>query len=197
MTLQCPGCKTAIDDDSCYCDQCGAELMKCGMCGYTGKGKVCPNDRTPLLPAKALAATRGSTANVAVAAPAAVVSAKPVAVAPPPSAPAAVPAPPPPPVARALCLRSAAHGLQLRPGAGDVLGRRFGPHADQLARFAQISSNHLELQRDAAGQWFGKDMDSFNGSFYNGRKLAAGQAQLLEAGATLALGDVAFTVGFE
>lgn len=193
MNLQCPGCKAAIDDDSSYCDQCGAELMKCGMCGYTGKGKVCPHDRTPLLPAKALAATRGATSNMAVPAVAAVPVATPIAAAASVALPAAAPAL----AAGTLWLRSAAHGVQLRPASGDVLGRRFGPHADVLARFSQISSNHLELQRDAGGQWFGKDMSSFNGSFYNGRKLEAGQAQLLEPGATLVLGDVAFSVGFE
>lgn len=200
MTLQCPGCKATIDDDSFYCDQCGTELMKCGLCGYTGKGKVCPHDRTPLLPAKALAQS-GGTASLSTASPAKTGPG-------PGTAPAAGPAPTPaapvaaPPgalatTARGLCLRSAAHGVELRPAPGDVLGRRFGPHAGLLSRFSQISSNHLELQRDDSGQWFAKDMNSFNHSFYNGTQLAPGQPQRLEAGATLALGDVAFAVSFE
>jgi hypothetical protein len=223
VSLPCPGCKADIDDDSCFCDQCGAELMKCGMCGYMGKGKVCPHDRTPLLPAKALTATRGATASVTPPAVSPAAAYKPMdptlasSAAPVPAAPAPTPAPAPaptaaptaaaapvasPPVAppaapRALCLRSAAHGVQLRPAPGDVLGRRFGPHADVLARFSQVSSNHLALQRDATGKWSGSDMNSFNGSFYNGRKLAPGQAQPLDAGGTLVLGDLAFTVSFE
>jgi hypothetical protein len=217
MSLSCPGCKADIDDDSFHCDQCGAELMKCGMCGYTGKGKMCPHDRTPLLPAKALAPTRGSTANQlsAAAAPAPASIGKPVGdaaasgampTAPAAAAPAVAPAAPVTsapvvaPVAaapRTLCLRHAALGLVLRPAPGDVLGRRFGPHAAVLAQFAQISSNHLQLQRDSAGQWLAQDMNSFNGSFYNGRKLSPGQNQRLDAGATLVLGDIAFSVGLE
>ena len=185
MSLQCPGCKADIDDDSFYCDQCGAELMKCGMCGYTGKGKVCPRDRTPLLPAKALA---GSSSTAASPAPLPSTGASVAA----PTVPAA-----PATSALGLCLRCAAHGVELKPAPGDVLGRRFGPHAEVLARFSQISSNHMELRRDAAGQWFGEDMNSFNHSFYNGRQLVPGQPQRLEAGATLSLGDVAFTVSFE
>lgn len=198
MSLQCPSCKADIDTDSSFCDQCGAELMKCGMCGYTGKGRMCPFDRTPLLPAKALAATRGATANHLGGAPAAAPAA-PVAPGTAPSAPS--PARPPAPAAPArtgtLCLRNAAHGLLLRPASGDVLGRRFGPHAGVLGRFSQISSNHLELHCDAAGQWTARDMNSFNGSFYNGSKLAPGQAQALAAGGTLVLGDIALTVSFE
>jgi predicted RNA-binding Zn-ribbon protein involved in translation (DUF1610 family) len=206
MSLTCPGCKADIDEDSFHCDQCGAELMKCGMCGYTGKGKMCPHDRTPLLPAKALAPTRGSTANPlgAAAAPSqAPAQVPPVSSSAPAPDPVAAPSVSPPalvPAAaalRALCLRHGAHGLVLRPAPGDVLGRRFGPHAAQLAQFAQISSNHLRLQCDGAGQWLAQDMNSFNGSFYNGRKLAPGQDQRLDAGATLVLGDVAFSVEFE
>lgn len=210
MSVQCPGCKADIDDDSFYCDQCGTELLKCGLCGYLGKGKMCPHDRTPLLPAKALAATAGSTSSLgkspaapgaAAAAPAAPVTAPAVVLAATGSGlaptPAVSTAPAAASVPRALVLRAAAHGVELRPAPGDVLGRRFGPHAGVLARFSQISSNHLELQRDASGQWTGSDMNSFNHSFYNGRQLAPGQAQVLEAGATLSLGDVAFTVGLE
>lgn len=193
MSLQCAGCKAAIDADSFYCDQCGLQLMKCGMCGYTGKGKVCPNDRTPLLPAKALAATAGSTSSVAAPAAAPVVVPSPN-----PTEAAAAPAPSAAsPAQGVLCLRSVAHGVQLRPASGDILGRRFGPHAAVLAQFSQISSNHLELQRDPSGRWFAKDMNSFNHSFYNGRRLMPGQAQLLEPGAALALGDIAFAVSFE
>lgn len=190
MSLQCPGCKADIDDDAFYCDQCGAELLKCGRCGFVGKGKVCPHDRTPLMPAKTLGAG---------AAPAATASIDPTTAtaAAPATAPAAAPRPQPAPAAASLCLRNAAHGVVLRPASGDVLGRRFGPHADVLARFSQISSSHLELRRDAGGAWFAKDLKSFNHSFYNGRQMPPEQEQRLDAGATLSLGDVAFSVSFE
>jgi pSer/pThr/pTyr-binding forkhead associated (FHA) protein len=90
-----------------------------------------------------------------------------------------------------------AHSIDLRPASGDVLGRRFGPHAEVLGRFSQISSNHLEVRQDADGDWHVKDLNSFNHSFYNGKKLVPQQEQRLEPGATLSLGDIAFGVSFE
>jgi hypothetical protein len=211
MSLACPTCKADIDDDSFYCDQCGAELLKCGRCGFVGKGKVCPHDRTPLMPAKALAGGSPPPASKSMTPAGAGTSA--VGPAPtmplPPAAQPAISAAstagpglsPSPAVAAApgqvLCLRSAAHGGVLRPASGDVLGRRFGPHAAVLSRFSQISSNHLELRRDGNGVWFAKDMNSFNHSFYNGAQLAPQQEQRLDAGGLLSLGDVAFIVSLE
>ncbi len=195
MSLHCPGCKADIDDDSFYCDQCGTELLKCGRCGFVGKGKVCPHDRTPLMPAKTLGALSAAGPSAATSS----LSSAPAAPVPQPAPTAAVAAPAPsaPTGTQSLCLRNAAHGVALRPASGDVLGRRFGPHADVLARFSQISSSHLELRRDAGGAWFAKDLKSFNHSFYNGRQMPPEQEQRLDAGATLSLGDVAFTVSFE
>jgi hypothetical protein len=197
LSLLCPGCKADIDDDAFFCDQCGAELLKCGRCGFVGKGKVCPHDRTPLMPAKMLGAGTGAAPAAAPSPGAGAAPSTPPARA-PERAPSATPSPQAAAsVARTLCLRSAAHGVELRPASGDLLGRRFGPHAGVLERFSQISSSHLELRRDASGAWFAKDLKSFNHSFYNGRQLPPEQEQALDAGATLSLGDVAFTVHFE
>ena len=122
----------------------------------------------------------------------------PVATSPAPASPApVVTASAPAGAAKVLCLRSAANGVELRPASGDLLGRRFGPHAGLLGRFSQISSSHLEVRRDADGHWYAKDLNSFNHSFYNGVKLTPQQEQRLDPGATLSLGDVAFSVSFE
>lgn len=37
----CPDCKEEIDEDSLYCDQCGAALLRCSVCGRVGTGKRC------------------------------------------------------------------------------------------------------------------------------------------------------------
>ena len=37
----CPNCKEEIEDDSCYCDQCGQALLYCERCGRVGLGRRC------------------------------------------------------------------------------------------------------------------------------------------------------------
>ena len=37
----CPSCKEEIEDDSCYCDQCGKALAYCERCGRVGIGRRC------------------------------------------------------------------------------------------------------------------------------------------------------------
>lgn len=37
----CPACKSELDDDSLYCDQCSYELKVCPQCNLLGRGKRC------------------------------------------------------------------------------------------------------------------------------------------------------------
>ena len=39
--MNCPFCRTAIPDDSHYCDTCGKELMFCPECGKPRRGTMC------------------------------------------------------------------------------------------------------------------------------------------------------------
>jgi len=48
----CAFCKSDIEHDSFYCDQCGEELLICEKCGKPGKGKRCTDDGGKLIPAK-------------------------------------------------------------------------------------------------------------------------------------------------
>ena len=50
----CPvkSCHMEIDDDSRFCDQCGAEILECPQCGTFGTGKFCPKDGIRLEPRK-------------------------------------------------------------------------------------------------------------------------------------------------
>jgi len=184
MALRCYACKESIDDDSCFCDQCGKEIFKCGACGHLGKGPRCPQDGTAMQPRKQAG---GTTTNPPAAPP------------PPPPAGGQAPPPPPAPVSTGttLHLRSATHGVDLVIKPGDLLGRRFGPHAQVLQRFSQISSNHLELRQGADGRWLAKDLNSFNHSFYNGTQLTPQVEVPIAAGGVLSLGDVALTVSLE
>lgn len=197
--MHCPSCKQSIDDDSLHCDQCGAELMQCPRCGHLGKGKRCPADGTALVSRKAGAVDSANAAAVSAATPSAPPTAwvspavpgtaSPAATVTATSSSGALPT--------RLRLRAASQGIDLTPASGAVLGRRLGPHADVLSRFAQISSQHVELRQDAAGAWFVKDLDSYNHSFIDGRRIAPGVEHPLSAGSVLSLGDVALQVVLE
>jgi hypothetical protein len=55
--MNCPTCKSEIDNDSFYCDQCGKELFICPVCGKAGKGKNCVEDGGKLFSPKKKSAT--------------------------------------------------------------------------------------------------------------------------------------------
>jgi predicted RNA-binding Zn-ribbon protein involved in translation (DUF1610 family) len=193
--VECASCKAGIDEDFWFCDQCGVELFKCSQCGRLGKGKRCIFDGKPLVSLKSAANGDARPAQAApaptAAAPAAATPAATTRVAATAAAPAA-----PTPQGRLRLFNSAA-GISLYPSSGDVLGRRNGPHAGELARFDQISSNHLKLQQWPDGHWSAVDLNSTNHSFYDGRQLEAFKDQELAPGSTLMLGDVVFQVSFE
>lgn len=202
--MDCPHCKAAIDDDSAFCDQCGAEILRCELCGRPGKGKRCIHDGKTLVPARQAGAPVSAPAPAAVAPP---VPSGPAQTAPAPT-PAVVPAsvaPPPAPVAApaasaaALRLRlaCAAHGIDFYPEPGAVLGRRAGNHAALFAPLSQISGKHAEIRQPAPGQWQVADLGSTNGTRVNGQKLAPNLPQALVHGGVLTLADVAFNVSLE
>lgn len=55
--MKCYNCKSEIEDDSWFCDQCGAKLYICPDCRIPGKGvgKRCGKCGKPLVEAKSLA----------------------------------------------------------------------------------------------------------------------------------------------
>lgn len=68
--VKCPHCSKDIENDSFYCDQCGAELMYCPKCHIFGKGKFCSKCRTPLVPASKGASSQPVASNTANGTPA-------------------------------------------------------------------------------------------------------------------------------
>ena len=175
--MDCPHCKAVIDDDSAFCDQCGAEILRCELCGRPGKGKRCIHDGKNLVPAR----QAGAPAPAATPAP--------------PSAPTPAPAVSAP--ALRLRLACAAHGIDFCPEPGAVLGRRAGNHAALFAPLSQISGKHAEIRQPAPGQWQVADLGSTNGTRVNGQKLAPNVPQALVHGGVLTLADVAFNVSLE
>jgi FHA domain len=183
--VDCRSCKAGIEEDSWYCDQCGVELLGCPQCGRVAPGKRCAFDGKPLVPVRTLANGNARPEDPAV---------NPVASTSTSTSAAPTPSPSPP---RRLRLFNPAQGVSLYPSNGDILGRRNGPHAAELSRFDQISSNHLKLQQWPDGHWSAADLNSTNHSFYDGRQLEAFKDQVLAPGSTLMLGDVPFQVSFE
>ena len=63
--IKCPKCQAEIDNDSCFCDQCGAELFVCPKCGVLGKGKRCTRCGEPLVAVKDLGKAAAASKPVA------------------------------------------------------------------------------------------------------------------------------------
>lgn len=61
--IKCPKCQAEIEGDSCFCDQCGAELYVCPKCGTLGKGKRCTRCGEPLVAVRTLGSTARSADN--------------------------------------------------------------------------------------------------------------------------------------
>lgn len=155
LTL-CPFCGADIEDDSCFCDQCGNQLHRCPKCGKLRKGKFCPTCGCPtVLPSP---------------------DAKPVAPVEPPRQ--AEPVSPVAPVkpsgpVRLVCK---AMGVTLRLVPGAIVGRVNGNYASQLGGFQYLSGTQARLDCNAAtGEWTITDLNSRNGTAVSGRQCSPAQ----------------------
>ena len=185
MALECASCKAQLDPDSFFCDQCGAELLRCTACGRLGKQKRCMFCGKPLAPVRVATTTARVATNSVAADPA------------PGPPPASSPMSSPAQSIGKLRLSNARQGIDLTPADGDILGRKFGQHVPVLGRFTQISSNHLQVKQGSDGSWRVVDLNSFNHTFYNGAQLEPQREYPLAAGGRLALADIELTVSIE
>lgn len=145
----CYNCKSQIDDDSAFCDQCGKRVYICPSCRIPGKGegKRCGKCGTPLVAAGAL--TGASVAN--------------------PQGPSPRPGgstPPPPQGPTKLRNREMNLTLDLMDGA--LIGRVEGPYARLLGPLKFISARHATLRKDG-DRWIIADVGSRNGTAVNGQ----------------------------
>ena len=188
--MQCPSCKEPIDNDSRYCDQCGGQIMICPACNVPRKGKFCSQCNNELVPAGS-AAPAGAAAPVqAGTAPAAQPA---QAFTPPPSGPstgssAVISA------GSGLKLSSAAHGIMIEAGDGDVIGRKAGKFTGVFGRFNFISGTHCSIIKMGAG-WAVMDLGSTNGTFCNGNKLAPNVPCPVSNGTLIKVADVELLAG--
>lgn len=185
--MLCPKCKFEIDNDSCYCDQCGQEIRYCQSCRRPGKGNRCTACGGRMLPAvdyirEPSIPANGPVTGEAVPSPAYTS---------PDNNAATLKAP----TSIRLILSNGAQGITIEGVDGAIIGRRNGIYQSQFARFPYISGTHAKLKFDAVqNKWLLTDMNSSNGTRYNKVPLIAGQPCVLENGATVQLANIVLTV---
>lgn len=144
--MKCYNCKSEIEDDSWFCDQCGVKLYICPDCRIPGKGegKRCGRCGKPLVEAKSLAQQP---------------------VTPPgggeqPVRPAIDDAP--------TMLVCDAQNVALQLVDGALIGRVYGLYSSQLAGLQFISASHATLKKEG-DHWIIADVGSRNGTAVNGK----------------------------
>lgn len=113
--MKCYNCKSTIDDDSRFCDQCGAKIYICPECHTPGKGdgKCCGLCGSKLVPARDLADALDSEPEQDV-----------------------------PTATKLVCLQE---NIVLELQNGAVLGRLEGPYQALLGRLEFVSARHAQL----------------------------------------------------
>lgn len=180
-TIECPFCKQQIDADSCFCDQCGAQILVCSVCGHPGKGKRCIHDGKEMVPAGGAATQGTQTAHITT----------------PISAPASTPVPIQQcPAGNKLKLSSQSHGINIEVSDGDIIGRKNGPFANIFGRFSTVSGSHCKFNKTGSS-WYVQDTGSTNGTFYNGQRLSPNAPALLQSGTAVKIADVELIITFD
>lgn len=138
--MKCQNCKSSIDDDSWFCDQCGAKIYLCPECLTPGKGegKRCGMCGSKLVTPEELAGAKDGAPQK-------------------PQQPAA---------ATKLVCRQENITLVLQNGA--VLGRLEGPYQAMLSRLEFVSARHAQLWTEG-DRWIISDLGSRNGTAVNGQ----------------------------
>lgn len=219
--VKCPHCSKDIENDSFYCDQCGAELMYCPKCQIFGKGKFCSKCRTPLLPAGKRASSPAASQPVNPQAAGGVQMNQPV-------NPQPVGGMQPnygtaqnqqPPVAQGGSAGQQAANAAAQPGMqstmknevaptklvcraegivlvlkdGAIIGRRNGDYVAQFSSQPYVSGTHARLAYTTQG-WTITDLGSTNGTMVNGKSLSVNAPYPISVGDTVRIATLDFIV---
>ena len=177
--VTCPFCGADIEDDSCFCDQCGHALNRCTNCGAICRGKFCPKCGSPTAPASPGGVAPAQPVGQRVQSqqpvqqpvqPQQPMQARPTTNPPQGGAPmgtgTSIPGAIPPSASRLVC-RAMGVTIQLMPGA--VIGRVNGNYPAQLGAFQYMSGTHARVDFNG-GQWTITDLGSRNGTAVNGMR---------------------------
>jgi len=194
--MECFKCKTQIDNDSHYCDQCGIEIKICSECKQPGKGKMCTKCGKPMVSASQITSQTKPDATINIQNPTIASSVQ--------SDPGMMVGKTIRPdsnndsqnnlAPKKLTLINNAVNLNLEGIDGAIVGRRNSPYANNLAQFGQISGTHARFDYDPNKGWIVTDLNSTNGTKYNKVKIAANVPTLLADKSYLQFANIEFYV---
>ena len=201
----CPNkiCQKEIPDDSCFCDQCGTQLLKCDKCSFVSTSKFCAKcggQMSTIEPPAFFSDAQPATPSAApTPAQSPVVSAAPTGT--PAAAPTATPATPTgTPAATTIVSLPAdkiflchTEGWNIEIANNDILGRTNGQHTAHLGKFPVISSNHAKITQKNS-EWFITDLNSTNKTYINSVKIEPNVPVKIKQNDVVILANVTFTV---
>jgi len=175
----CPNkiCAQEIPDDSCFCDQCGVQLLSCKKCNFVGTGKFCGSCGGSMSAIEPSVIGNSAANTPVMQDPVAPVSAATVVV----NLPAEN---------IFLCHPD---GWNIKISNGDILGRTNGPFTSQLGKYSVISSNHAKITL-VNNEWFITDLKSTNKTYINNAMLEPNIPAKIKQNDVVILANVTFTV---
>ncbi|MBQ8606573.1 MAG: FHA domain-containing protein [Bacteroidaceae bacterium] len=181
----CPKCKSEIDADSFYCDQCGQEIRYCSSCRTLGKGNRCTRCGQIMIPASVCQKepvhdyVYPDTTSVQLAGIAPLDKTLSITSSKMPT----------------LILSNGSLGIRIEGIDGAIIGRRNGAYQQFFAQCPYVSGTHARIAFDVTlGEWTYTDLNSSNGSKYNGLQLIPDKPCSLSDGGMLQLADVQLIV---
>jgi hypothetical protein len=103
---------------------------------------------------------------------------------------------PPPAAGGGNTVRFSGNGITFEAKDGDIIGRKAGSFVSIFASYQYVSGTHCKIVKTPAG-WHIQDLNSSNGTFVQGTKLAANAPYPLTNNCTVKLATTDFTVTFD
>lgn len=168
----CPWCKSEIDDDSWFCDQCGKELWICPKCGKPGRGKACIYDGSMLVKASEIVnlSSGTSSSNIYQGINQKISSSS------------------------ELHLINRNLNLDLIIQDQDIIGRTVGRFTQIFSQYKKVSRQHCQFKFDPQLGWTVIDLGSTNGTMYENVPLKPNQPVPLKNSSYLIIANIEFYV---
>ncbi len=193
--FKCAYCKSDIETDSVFCDQCGKEIFLCQTCKQPREGEWCEEDGGKLVSVKNGTAIHQDDSKTGSATPIPKQKLQSGQGAPDKSPGKTISgyglAQPDPATLPKLRLINKTLNMTLDIQNGEIMGRTTGPYADKLNRFTAISGKHLVFQFNGY-KWYFKDLGSTNGTKYNRTNNAWSETSKVSPGTSVEIEDSSF-----
>ena len=179
----CPTCREEIEDDSCYCDQCGQALLFCQQCGRVGIGRRCTHCgglmAAPAGLSKNNVNTPGDSVNISYASFGTMDDGI--------SRPGVVNMP-------VMTLSNESLNIRIVAMNGAIIGRRQGPYIQFFEKQSYVSGVHAQLKYNPRMGWCVTDKHSSNGTKLNQRPVLPDVEMTLKNGDILTIANVSLQV---